>query len=214
LRTAWAGDREVLVVGGGGHTVGRQRPTTPEYEKLAAWAGAHFDVGEVTDRWFAHDYVPHDHLPWAGASSPVTPSVLVAGGFAKWGMTNGTGAALVLADRILRRGDGPSSGWAGVFDPFRPSLRGVKELGRINGGVAVHLARGWARPPAMPRRGHRVVCTHLGGVCNWNDAERTWDCPLHGSRFEVDGTPLTGPAVADLRTPPGEPGSDAGGAAS
>ena len=43
-----------------------------------------------------------------------------------------------------------------------------------------------------------AVCTHLGGVVRWNDAEKSWGCPLHGSRFAADGTLLEGPAVTDL----------------
>ena len=43
-----------------------------------------------------------------------------------------------------------------------------------------------------------AVCTHLGGVLSWNDAELTWDCPLHGSRFAPDGTRIEGPACRDL----------------
>jgi glycine/D-amino acid oxidase-like deaminating enzyme len=199
LRTAWAGDREVLVVGGGGHTVGRQQPTTAEYEQLLAWAEAHFGVREVVGRWSAHDYVTDDHLPWAGPSSPLTRSVLAAGGFGKWGMTNGTAAAHALADRILGRRDGPSAAWAGAFDVVRPSLSGLAQAGRINAGVGAELALRWLRPrPDEAGRRPRVVCTHLGGVCSWNDAEETWDCPLHGSRFATDGTIVSGPAVKDL----------------
>jgi hypothetical protein len=206
LRTAWDGDREVLVVGGGGHTVGREAPTTPQYEELLAWAQQHFAVQDVTARWMAHDYVPADQLPWAGPASPMTPSVLVAGGFQKWGMTNGTAAAAVLADRILGRPDGPSSPWARVFDVVRPSLHGAKQAAQLNAGVAAEMAKAWVRPPSdAGGRRRRVVCTHLGGVCRPNDAEGTWDCPLHGSRFEPDGTILSGPATRDLPRPPGTP---------
>ena len=42
------------------------------------------------------------------------------------------------------------------------------------------------------------VCSHLGGIVRWNDAERSWDCPLHGSRFGPDGRVLDGPAVCGL----------------
>jgi glycine/D-amino acid oxidase-like deaminating enzyme len=204
LRTGWHGDREVLVVGGGGHTVGREAPTSPEYDELLGWAEAHFGVREVVGRWSAHDYVPSDELPWAGPSSPLTPSVLVSGGFQKWGMTNGTAAAFVLADRILGRPDGPSAAWASVYDVLRPSLHGLTSSARINGGVAAELATGWLRPPTTEDgQRRRVVCTHLGGICRPNDAEGTWDCPLHGSRFASDGTIVTGPAVRDLHRPPG-----------
>ncbi|CAN5752075.1 FAD-dependent oxidoreductase [soil metagenome] len=225
LRTAWHGDRQVLVIGGAGHTVGRSVPTTPRYEELDRWAREHFPVRETTARWAAHDLVPDDQLPWAGPASPATPGVLVAGGFAKWGMTNGTAAAHVLADRILER-RGPSAGWSSAYTAFRLPPSAISETARINLGVAANLVGGWARPAAPvgdgfegpnPRRSlvptgdsvgpteelepHDLVCTHLGGICAWNDAERTWDCPLHGSRFASDGTVVAAPAVRPLPRP-------------
>ncbi|MBV9952279.1 MAG: FAD-dependent oxidoreductase, partial [Acidimicrobiia bacterium] len=199
IRTAWRDDEEVLVVGGGGHTVGRSSPTSAEYEALEAWSNEHFPVREVLERWSAHDYVPADQLPWAGPSSPLTSSVLVAGGFQKWGMTNGTAAAMVLADRVLGRSDGPSAPWASTFDVLRASAHGLEETVRLNGGVAFEMASGWIRPPTDDGgRRRRVVCSHLGGICRPNDAEGTWDCPLHGSRFAADGSVVSGPATRDV----------------
>jgi glycine/D-amino acid oxidase-like deaminating enzyme len=200
LRSAQrAGGRAVLIVGGGGHTVGRRTPTMPEYEALAAWAQERFAVREVVARWFAHDYVPVDHLPWAGPLSPLTPAVLGAGGFAKWGMTNATAAAQVLAAGITGT-EAPR--WAEVFRPHRGSRAGAVDTVRLNAHVGAELVSGWlsTRP--------KVVCTHLGGICTRNDAEETWDCPLHGSRFDRDGSVVAGPAVRPLRHRPPDPGAE------
>jgi glycine/D-amino acid oxidase-like deaminating enzyme len=193
LRPALDADgKPLLIVGGGGHTVGRRTPTLPEYEDLAAWAAQHFPVRRVVARWFAHDHVPVDHLPWAGPLSHLEPHVLGAGGFAKWGMTNGTAAAHVLAARITGAEPPP---WADVYRPHRPSRAGASSAVRVNAAVATHLVGGWLhqRP--------KVVCTHLGGICTRNEAEHTWDCPLHGSRFDDDGTVVAGPAVRPARIP-------------
>ncbi len=222
LRTARHDGGEVAVVGGGGHVVGRRIPTTPEYETLRDWATGHFPVTGVLDRWSAQDYESVDHLPYVGPASPGSSRVLVATGFAKWGMTNGTAAALALADRILDRPDGPAAEWSALLDPKRLSPRGAVSAARLNAGVAVHLAGGWLSPggdeegehPARrSRRGLRptgtaevdgeqvtvsLVCTHLGGICSWNDAETSWDCPLHGSRFAASGEVVTAPAVTGL----------------
>ena len=119
----------------------------------------------------------------------------MAGGFAKWGMTNGTAAAHVLADRILDR-DGPSRDWAKAFTAFRFPPRAASETARINLGVAANLLGGW-----IGQESKQLACTHLGGICAWNDAERTWDCPLHGSRFASDGTVVAAPATRPLRQP-------------
>lgn len=227
LRTAVDTGGEVLLVGGGGHHTGAETPTFERYEELERWARRHFDVSDPVARWSAHDYVSADHLPWVGASSPVTPRVLVATGFEKWGMTMGTAAALAIADRILDPPKLSTRSWAGLFDTSRLAARGIVSAARLNAEVAVRLTTDWARPEepgtgtgAGRRRrsgivpvgepaagsGDRVtvVCTHLGGVCRWNDTERTWDCPLHGSRFGATGEVLTAPATRPLRrTGPG-----------
>jgi glycine/D-amino acid oxidase-like deaminating enzyme len=222
LRTAHDAEGKLLLVGGQGHTTGRGAPTLARYQELANWAAVRFPVESVAARWSAHDVVPADHLPWVGSSSPLTPNVVVASGFDKWGMTMGTAAALVLADRLTGESTGRTAEWSGLFDPSRMGRRGIVETVRINTEVGSRLVADWAHPDADPGtdgrgRRHRgglvpvgeperssstevdVVCTHLGGVCSWNDGDATWDCPLHGSRFEAEGTVLAGPAVRRLR---------------
>jgi hypothetical protein len=220
LRTAHLGDDEVLLVGGEGSKVGSGPLPSEAVHRLVAWARDHFDVSGVVSSWSAHDYVPTDHLPWVGPTSPVTPRVLTATGFEKWGMTMGTAAAHRLSRHVL--GSADDKPWA-PYDPARLALRSVSGTARLNAEVAVRLVGDWAKPdrPAAPDGSGRrfrsgvipkgdpdglagtddvsVVCTHLGGVCRWNDLDRTWDCPLHGSRFEADGTVVAGPAVRPLR---------------
>lgn len=222
------GDDPLLLVGGGGHVVGRKAPTMSEYTDLLEWAEANFSVKAVHHRWSAHDYMPVDELPYVGPVWSPLGGTLVATGFAKWGMTNGTAAAMALADRVLERPHGPAEEWAGLFDPARLSLQGAKTATKLNAAVAGRLALDWARPGAASgvdgdpstggarsgREGIRpvgeaevdgrpcrlsLVCTHLGGVVQWNDAERSWDCPLHGSRFAADGSVQDGPATRPLR---------------
>lgn len=222
LRTARHEGGDVLIVGGEGSTVGRGPRPSVAVARLVAWAREHFVVAEVLQSWSAHDLAPVDHLPWVGATSPLTPRVLTATGFDKWGLTTGTGAAHLLADHLLAgEGSEPSPAWK-LFHPGRFAARSIPGLAKLNAGVAGRLAADWVRPNEAPddhgagrrfRAGLlpagdpdglgddssvRVVCTHLGGVCRWNDIERTWDCPLHGSRFEADGTVVAGPAVRPL----------------
>jgi glycine/D-amino acid oxidase-like deaminating enzyme len=229
LRSAWLEDEEVVVIGGGGHVVGRKQPTLPEYEALAASAAEWYGEAKVVRRWSAHDYVPVDHLPMVGPLVPKHDRVLVATGFEKWGMTNATAAAMALADRVAG-GDGHGSApWRATFDPARVSLEGAKTFAQLNAGVAARLVTDWVAPPpavtesavATPttrRQGLTPVgeshgegegrcavsrvCTHLGGIVQWNDAETSWDCPLHGSRFGRCGAVLEGPAVRDLTEMP------------
>ena len=225
LRTARHQGGELLVVGGEGHVVGRHRDTVARYEALADWTAEHFDVKQIRARWCAHDVVPSAQLPWVGTASPATPGVLVAGGFAKWGMTNATAGAHLIADRITGSCDGPSADWARVFDASGISSRSIEQGARTNLGVAANMVSGWLRTgnggsgegsversgvvptgrsagPSGETQDRSLVCSHLGGICAWNRAERTWDCPLHGSRFASDGTVVAAPAVRPMGSVP------------
>lgn len=152
----------------------------------------------------------------------------VAAGYSKWGLTGGTMAAMILSDRIV---EGTSTD---VFSPQRLSPKGLPTLARLGAKVAVDLVADRLAPGQagsareIPRGEARVIrsgadrtgvyrdddgalhavgvrCTHLGCLVRFNAAERSWDCPCHGSRFDVDGAVLEGPAVEPLptRTPPG-----------
>ncbi|GAB2689838.1 FAD-dependent oxidoreductase [Thalassiella azotivora] len=231
VRTAGDG---VVVVGGNGHVVGRATDTDQRLDDLEAFARDHLDVTAVTHRWAAQDHRTADGLPFVGRLLPWQGSVLVATGFAKWGMAAGTAAGLGLAGTVL--GEPPA--WSASWDPWRPTgLRQLPRLASFNAGVGLRLAQGWAETVlgavrhavgdqaddgAAPAEGegrvrlagaqppvaescvdgvvHRVgaVCPHLGGVVRWNPGERTWDCPLHGSRFAADGSRLEGPATRGL----------------
>lgn len=228
LRTATTPDGEpVLVVCGGGHVVGRRSRTLEEPEELLAWTRERFPVRAVVHRWAAHDLEPIDQVPFAGRADPLPGAPWVATGFAKWGLTNGTAAAMTLAARILGTEAHP---WDGLFDPRRRrGLHGVGRAAALNAGVGREMTWGWARTgastePGGPSVGRRagvpcgavrpvdgggaeggdgagsvsLVCTHLGGIVRWDEAARTWDCPLHGSRFDEGGAVVAGPAVRAL----------------
>ena len=224
LRDVPSADGDLLLVGGEGHTTGRAGSTRARLDALRAWTADHFPGVEETHAWSAQDYVPHHGVPYVGPLLPGREEILVAGGYAKWGMTNAVAASLALSGRML---DGHME-WATALEPWHaPELRGLLEAARINGEVGVAMAAGWLRPllrsgPRVPPEGEgqvrmdrvgsptavarvgggarplSAVCTHLGGVVSWNDAERSWDCPLHGSRFDGDGEVLEGPAVCGL----------------
>ncbi|MCD2186302.1 FAD-dependent oxidoreductase [Actinomycetospora soli] len=226
IRTVVVDGERLLQTGGFGHRVGTDTPMSHHERDLADWTAQHWPLDAITHRWSAQDYEPEDGLPFVGPM-PLQPRVLVATGFAKWGMTGGTAAGLALADHLVGR-DNP---WAPTFAADRvPRLRSAPQLARANGQVARYLATGWAKPDLpsrtplaegegrveTTRRGkvgrcrvggveHEVgaVCPHLGGVLAWNDAAASWDCPLHGSRFAPDGAVLEGPVTEGLGAPPG-----------
>lgn len=224
VRYAPVTDGERLIVGGAGHTVGREKSPSAALDELAAWARKHYPGAVQTHFWSAQDYAPIDHLPYVGPILPDTESIFVATGFNKWGMTNGAAAALALSSRML----GGRMDWARAFASWSPhELTGLATALQANLEVGFNLTKGWITPvtrigrrsPVEGEGGvvsgppwhlearcrvdgveHRVspVCPHLGGIVSWNDADKAWECPLHGSRFAPDGTLLEGPATRDL----------------
>lgn len=181
-----------LLVGGAGHVVGREHPTSAHVDELREWATRYFPGVEETYAWSAQDYVAHTGLPIVGQAVPGQP-IQVATGFAKWGLTNGVAAAQAMSAAIVNDTVTPSSG-----SVLRP--RAVWELARLNAGVAKEMVGGWT---GLGGKGSArgPVCTHLGGRLAWNDAEGSWDCPLHGSRFSAEGAVLEGPATRPLCLP-------------
>lgn len=223
LRDAEVGGERQLMIGGEGHVTGRGGSTAARVEALRAWTHQHFDGVEETAAWSAQDYESAHELPLAGPLLPGSDHLLFAGAYAKWGMTNAVAGALALSGRLL----GNVQPWADAMAAWtRHELSGVPRTTRFNAEVALEMAGGWLAPlarwgrspeegegvvrmegPRLPVAVSRVggverrvsaVCTHLGGILRWNDAEASWDCPLHGSRFAPDGEVLEGPAGCPL----------------
>ena len=194
-----------LVVGGAGHVVGRTDSHLAHLERLRGWAAKWYPATTETHHWSAQDYSSPDGVPYVGPLRWGGDRIHVATGYEKWGMTNAVVAARAISSDIL--GDLPS--WAQTLSGRTPSASNAAEIARINLGVgtavvtgAVRTARerlpGNAGPAQANQCGIVGVCTHLGGLLKWNDAEETWDCPLHGSRFSPDGEVLEGPATRPL----------------
>ncbi|MCU1642413.1 MAG: FAD-dependent oxidoreductase [Nocardia sp.] len=224
LRYAPSPEGDVLLVGGNDHTVGRESSPRLRAQELIEWTRTWCPTAEPLHSWSAQDYLPVDELPYVGTLLPGRDRILVATGYAKWGLTNGVAAALAIAGRVT----GKPPAWAHTFASWRPSqLRSLPAGATSNMTVAHRMLSGWRRaigsaPGALPAEGcgrverHGLIptavctvdgqttevsaiCPHLGGILAWNDAERSWDCPLHGSRFTPVGTPIEGPATSGLQ---------------
>jgi Rieske Fe-S protein len=177
---------------------------------------------DVRYRWTTHDLWPVDRLPYIGRIGR-GEKIYVATGFGAWGMTNGTVAGLLLADLI----HGTENQWTDLYDPSRKDIsHGLKPFVRENVKVAAHwlgdrlqgtsdaeelglgeagiLLQDGGEHVAAYRDEEGLLhtvsasCTHLGCLVSWNEAERTWDCPCHGSRFGIDGEVVSAPAVHPL----------------
>ena len=226
VRTApYRNGRRLLIVTGGQYKTGQSDAVEEQYDELAAWAKDRFGVGDPVHRWSTQDTSSVDRMPYIGKLPLSGDHVWVATGFSAWGMTGGTMAGLLLTD-LLQGRDNP---WSKVYDPSRKDVRAsaskfvhenvnvAKELVqgqfRVDIGDVSELEPGQAgilRGPDGRTAAYRddagVVhavsarCTHLGCTVRFNDAEKSWDCPCHGSRFGIDGAVLHGPAVTPLHT--------------
>lgn len=217
VRTAYERDGPVLVVVGESFAPGHVHDTASMYRELESFVTSQFAVPYISHRWSNEDYDSRDRIPFIGPADEKSPHLLVATGFCSWGMTGGTAAGLILANKV----QGRSILWAPVFDSLRvpgtaenegsPEMRvdgtepayprSAEELREGEGGI---FADGGDERIAAYRddAGHihrfSAVCTHLGCELGWNNAERTWNCHCHGSIFAADGGVLHGPAVKSL----------------
>ncbi|MEU3962817.1 FAD-dependent oxidoreductase [Streptomyces buecherae] len=228
---------EKFTPGTGDGNQGAPDAASERFRRLADWLRQHFPAAEITHRWAAQDNTSTDGLPYIGPFHPGTRNVYVATGFGGWGMSSGALAGTLLADLIS--GERPEH--AALYDPRRlhplreagPLLSQQATVARHFVGDRLRLASADDVAAVAPGTGalvrvgagrcavyraqdgtvHAVSarCTHLGCLVRFNDAEHTWECPCHGSRFAVDGSVLQGPAVRPLepRQVPGAPGADA-----
>ncbi|MDT4952228.1 MAG: hypothetical protein QOJ02_366 [Acidobacteriota bacterium] len=216
---------EIWMVGGENHKTGQGGDTREHYTNLERWARERFDVETIEYRWSTQDNVTVDRVPYIGKASSGSEHLFVATGFGGWGMTNSTVSAIILSDLVLGR----ENAWSSLYDPnrFKP-LTSVKDLVVENVDVAKHFVgdrlsvkEEESVPDLMEGEGRVVelddekvaickleggathavsaTCTHMGCVVAWNGAEKSWDCPCHGSRFNYDGTVIQGPANKDLK---------------
>ena len=227
VRTIRDGERLLIQTGGQGHKPGpADEDESERYDVLEAFLREHWpEAGDVEYRWSTQDYMSVDRVPYIGRLSRRSKHVFVATGFNKWGMTSGTVAAELLSHAVLGR----ENRWADLYDSKRINARAaagkfVKE--NTSTGLrffAQRFARGEKRSPDELKPGEggilRVsglkravykdeggqvhvlspVCRHLWCYVEWNEAERSWDCPCHGSRYTGEGRVIQGPSVQDLR---------------
>jgi glycine/D-amino acid oxidase-like deaminating enzyme/nitrite reductase/ring-hydroxylating ferredoxin subunit len=210
VRVAPHPDGRLLIVGGEPWKTGKEEDVQARYDKLAAWTTETFGIV--------------DGVPYIGTFHPGADHVYVAAGFRGWGMTNGALSGLLLADLIT----GVESPWEELYSPNRvkpltsakdalklqvdavkglvvetftpPEVDSVEEIKPGDGAIA--KVDGGKTAVFRDEEGalHCVSarCTHLGCVVAFNNAEKSWDCPCHGSRFGTDGAVLQGPANTPL----------------
>ena len=224
FRTIKKGDKELLSIGGSDHKTGDNTTFLDEnYEQLEKYAKTLYPDFQVQYKWSTQDCISLDKVPYIGEFSKMMPQIYIATGFKKWGMTTAHVAARIITDKII----GNEKEYDEVFSSLRFNpIKNHKEFGNMLKQTTYSLVINKLKVPKekledienddggiIEYEGEKVgvykdkngeiyliepYCTHLGCELTWNNLEKTWDCPCHGSRFNYKGEVMNEPAVQDL----------------
>jgi Rieske Fe-S protein len=227
IRKASSQEPDLLLIGGADHKTGQGANERDHFTKLEDYAAERFSIKSIDYRWSAEFYEPVDGLPYVGRV-PGREHLFLATGYAGTGMTLGTVAGKLVADLILNR-DNPL---ATPLNPGRVTMRAsagtfvsenlnaayhyvadrfagerIESIEQVAPGTGrLVTLQGKQRAVYRDASGHPYilspVCTHAGCIVQWNEAERTWDCPCHGGRYTAEGKCFYGPPPHDLENEP------------
>ncbi|MDQ3019345.1 MAG: FAD-dependent oxidoreductase [Bacteroidota bacterium] len=227
IRIQPAGDKDekdILIIGGEDHKTGQEKNPQQRFVNLEKWSHEHFEnLGETKYKWSGQVLEPIDGLSFIGKDPENSNHVYIATGDSGMGMTHGTFSGLILCDLIMER----ENKWAELYDPKRINLKSapefikegatlvsqyidlvtggdVKDIGEIKKGEGAVMRDGLDKISIYKDESGNVfkfsaLCTHLKCVLSWNEVEKSWDCPCHGSRFDCKGKVLNGPAISDMK---------------
>jgi len=223
VRTHVVDGQELLLVGGNDHKTGHEDPEKA-FADLEKYARKYYHVSSIKYKWSSQYYVPVDGLPYIGQMPLAADRIYCATGYNGNGMMLGSIAGKILSDLVA----GKDSKYKKLFDPSRiKPVDGFSEFVKENADVAYHFVAdrlGVQETDSLKRLqpgtgkvvevdGKKIaayrddagiihalspVCTHAACIVNWNGEEKSWDCPCHGARYDIDGRILTGPATRDL----------------
>jgi len=216
-------DQELLLVGGSDHKTGHDDPEK-SFADLEKYTRKYYNVSSVKYRWSSQYYIPVDGLPYIGQMPFAADGIYCATGYNGNGMMLGSIAGKILSDMV----GGKGSKYEEIFKPSRiKPIDGFSEFVKENADVAYHFVADRlviletdSLKRLRPGTGKLVevagkkiaayrdedgtihalspVCTHAACMVNWNSEEKSWDCPCHGARYDIDGQVLTGPATRNL----------------
>ena len=224
FRTIKNGDKELIAIGGSDHKTGDNTTFLDEnYTQLENYAKTLYPDFQIKYKWSTQDCITLDKIPYIGEFSKMMPQIYIATGYKKWGMTTAHIAAQIITDKIL----GNKNEYEDIFSSLRFNpIKNHKEFGNMLKQTTYALVINKIKVPKeqladitndnggiIEYKGEKVgvykdadgeiylvepYCTHLGCELIWNNLEKTWDCPCHGSRFTYKGEVLNEPAVQDL----------------
>ena len=222
FRTAKYNGKELLLVGGSNHKVADNKNVENSYDFLEKSVKKIYPDANVLYRWSAQDCISLDKIPYVGEFSSTMPNMYVATGFKKWGMTTSNAAANIIKDKIL--GNQNNYEEAFLSTRFQP-VKNREEMGTMLGQTTKSLILDKLVLPKetiadleesegkiIKLDGEKVgvyksgkdiytinpVCAHLGCELEFNNLDKTWDCPCHGSRFSYTGECVSEPSIKDL----------------
>jgi Rieske Fe-S protein len=214
---------ELLIIGGEDHKTGQEEDPESHFTTLEQWSREKFNLSKAPlYRWSGQIMETIDCMAFIGRNPADAENVFISTGDSGNGITHGTIAGMLIPDLIMGR----QNRWAKLYDPSRKTLRAAGEFLRENLNVAKYYTE-WLRPQEiegldevaageagiLSARGKKIalfrdeegiphgfsaVCPHLGCIVHWNSAEKSFDCPCHGSRFSRFGDVLNGPAKTGL----------------
>lgn len=224
IRTYNDGRNEILIVGGEDHRTGQEDNPENRYENLIKWTRANIpEAGELRYKWSGQIMEPVDGLSLIGLDPESKGRVYISTGDSGMGITHAGFSSIILTDLIF----GIKNPWAKIYDPSRITLKAAPEYikeglntavqyvdfltppetsntDEIEPGTGVIMATGSDKLAVYKDTSGKIykfsaLCPHLKCVVEWNNAEKTWDCPCHGSRFDAMGNVINGPALANLK---------------
>lgn len=224
LRSVTIDGEDMVLIVGESHKTGQGIDTMKHYQALESFGQQVFGLESIPYRWSAQDLTTLDKVPYIGEISFDQPNILIATGYRKWGISNGTAAALLFRNMVL----GKKNAYQDLFTPSRfHATPSIKSFLVQNADVASHLIKGKLQmsnidPETLANdesaiisiKGERkgayrdaqgelhivdTTCTHVGCEVEWNSGDRSWDCPCHGSRFTYTGEVIEGPAEKPLQ---------------
>lgn len=217
------GEKQWLICGGQDRVTGDMRESEDPFAALEQTVKNHFSVKSFDYKWAAQDTMPIDKIPCIG-KMPMAENMYVATGFGEWGMTTSIVAAKIISDAIM----GNANEWQQLYSParFKPqaSFDGISsQVSHVVKGFGSYLHKtehfnqqnlSVGEGKIVDHNGEKIAvhkdeenaihavsakCTHMGCMVHWNGAEKSWDCPCHGSRFGIDGEILNSPAKKPLK---------------
>lgn len=223
LRTAKYGDEYLLIVVGFDHKTGAEIDLNNSYKYLEEIAKNLYPDGKIKYRWNTEDCITLNKIPYIGEYSKMWENAFVATGFNKWGVTTSNIAARIITDKIL----GEKNEYAEIFKSTRlEPVKNIKEVTNMvkesvnslvfkkleipqeeanqiqDGEGKIVEVNGQKIGIYKDKNGQiykiNPVCKHLGCELSWNNLDKTWDCPCHGSRYDYMGNLIYGPSVKDL----------------